>query len=469
MNPWLRNKYFVVVTVATAYLGGLGGTSLAGAGQWLPEPAMAIQRALHTATRLEDGRVLVTGGNNNFGPTDSAQIYDPAGHTWTPFVGAGSVPSMTQSRTEHAATWLGVKDGRVLVSGGHVGVSATANAEIYDPVNNVWLVVPPMNAVRSLHTSTLLNDRRVLVAGGYNNSVIGNNNSEIYLPSINAWDVWVRMNTARYLHTATLLSDGRVLVTGGQTDSGITNSAEIYDPKDNKWTAVANMNSARSEHTATLLSDGRVLVTGGKSSSSTFHATAEIYDPTANSWTVVSVPSMSTVRFRHAATLLNNGAVLVAGGATNSGNTTSAEIYIPAANVWTSISTMNEDRALHRATLLGNGKVLVTGGALSCSGCYTAGTEIYDNVDTNPPDTKIASAPPQKTDQTDASFSFVSSEGGSLFQCRLDGAPYIPCNNGRKNYRRLSPGTHIFEVQAVDDAGNIDPKPATWTWTIIEP
>ncbi len=166
-------------------------------------------------------------------------------------------------------------------------------------------------------------------------------------PQVARADGWLLgsgMSTARYLHTATLLTDGRVLVTGGTTGNIAIASAEIYDPTSNSWTpgsgagSVPSMSTTRFLHTATLLTDGRVLVTGGCTSSCST-ASAEIYDPASNSWTPASgagsVPSLSTARNSHTATLLTDGRVLVTGGHTGSVVTASAEIYDPTSNSWT--------------------------------------------------------------------------------------------------------------------------------------
>ena len=88
-------------------------------------------------------------------------------------------------------------------------------------------------------------------------------------------------------HTTTLLANGKVLVAGGKAfgkEGGITpgvgqlTSAELYDPVKGTWSATANLNTAREMHSATLLHNGKVLVAGGISNSAAL-TSAELYDP----------------------------------------------------------------------------------------------------------------------------------------------------------------------------------------------
>ena len=125
------------------------------------------------------------------------------------------------------------------------------------------------------------------------------------------------MTAPRAEQTATLLQDGRVLVAGGaKTFAGkALPSAEIYDPSTGTWTATGSMDAIRGGFTATLLSDGRVLVAGGYAEhpfAETDGERAELYDPTTGTWTATA--GMAVQRAGHAATLLGDGTVLVAGG-----------------------------------------------------------------------------------------------------------------------------------------------------------
>jgi hypothetical protein len=86
-------------------------------------------------------------------------------------------------------------------------------------------------------------------------------------------------------------------------------------------------------------------------------------------------------------------------------------------------------------------------------------------IDTTAPDTSIASGPADPTSSTSASFTFSSSEGGSSFECQLDGGGYSSCADP-KAYSGLAAGSHTFQVKATDPAGNVDPTPASYTWTI---
>jgi hypothetical protein len=63
-----------------------------------------------------------------------------------------------------------------------------------------------------------------------------------------------------------------------------------------------------------------------------------------------------------------------------------------------------------------------------------------------------------------ASFSFQS-ERGVGFQCSLDYAAWARCEGSVFLYE-LAVGPHTFLVRAVDDAGNVDPSPATKSWII---
>lgn len=67
-----------------------------------------------------------------------------------------------------------------------------------------------------------------------------------------------------------------------------------------------------------------------------------------------------------------------------------------------------------------------------------------------------------------AKFKFVSSEAGSTFQCKLDRGKFKPCRSPKK-YRRLKPGKHVFQVRAVDAAGNKDKTPATRRFRVLPP
>jgi Kelch motif len=76
-----------------------------------PVGRMTVERDMHTATSLPDGRVLVAGGfATGLVPLASAEIYDPKTGTFSP------TGSMTTARGAQVATRLA--DGRVLVTGG---------------------------------------------------------------------------------------------------------------------------------------------------------------------------------------------------------------------------------------------------------------------------------------------------------------------------------------------------------------
>jgi hypothetical protein len=95
------------------------------------------------------------------------------------------------------------------------------------------------------------------------------------------------MRDARLKHPAVLLQDGKVLVAGGLGQSGFLTSAELYDPSSGTWSSTGSMTQGRGFHAAVLLNDGKALVVGGLGFNAAINL-AEVYDPTTGKWSPTS-------------------------------------------------------------------------------------------------------------------------------------------------------------------------------------
>jgi len=352
--------------------------AFAGAGvaqaAWSGTDALPSGRYDHTATVLQDGRVLVAGGYDS-APLASARLYDPKANAWS------AAGSMNLARHGQAAALL--TDGKVLVAGGCVpgGDPAatcdyTATAEIYDPAHDTWSNAASMSTGRFEPTMTVLEDGKVLVAGGVGDADshrgVALASAELYDPANNSWSDAGPMSVARADDTATLLKDGDVLVAGGYDNAtGKLASAELYHPGDNSWSATGGLADARDAATATALPNGDVLVAGGDNGAGAALATAEVYSADSGTWNKVA--SMAGARQSAAAALLADGSVLIAGGvdARNGTPLATTERYDPAADAWTDGGTMGIARAQHTLTALPDGRALAIGGNL---GGFAAGT-----------------------------------------------------------------------------------------------
>jgi hypothetical protein len=347
---------------------------------------MTTPRHWHTATMLNDGTVLIAGGLGTYGQLTSAlgsaEIYDPKTGKFALTSG-----NMMSQHAYHTATLL--DNGMVLIAG---GVDSTGNpsssAELYDPAAKTFTAVSGLITARDQHTATRLAGGQVLIAGGYNSGLATLNSAELYDPVAKTFTTIVTtggsLNTARYGHTATLLNTGKVLIAGGNNLSiGELNTAELFDPGTDTFSYTTDtatgltqttLTSPRFLHTATLLDNGTVLFAAGVSATNYPNPmnSAEIYDPATGTFTPVG--GLITGRYFHTATLLNNGMVFIAGGQIDSNGTPTpnTELYDPSAQTFSNTADVSNNqttlitaRHVPTATLLNDGKVLITGGVVS--------------------------------------------------------------------------------------------------------
>jgi hypothetical protein len=328
--------------------------------------AMPIEqeRSRPAIALLDDGRVLVAGGNPSEVPP-SAVIYDPVSGTY------GAQLNMQSSRERATATTL--SDGTVLIAGGlNAEDVALSTAELFDPTTSAFRTVGSMAAARADQTATRLADGRVLIAGGIQTQPDAGGNvlerplssAEIFDPRTGEFKPVGSMTTSRARHTAALLPDGSVLITGGISDAGApTATAEVFDPGSSTFRPVEAMSIGRASHSATVLQDGRVLIVGGQPDGTgqgqpdLALASAELFDPRTGRFEPTG--SLRTERFAHSATLMADGRVLIAGGVNAFGAPRTAELFDPPSGTFHAAGAAGADHIYGVAPRLPDGRVLL--------------------------------------------------------------------------------------------------------------
>jgi len=209
-------------------------------GKFMPTASMNLARREHRATLLQNGRVLITGGLD---PQDRilaiAELYDPATRefalTTEAFPRSGT--TMTDVRCEHTASIL--PNGQVLIAGGSDANGVLATAELYDPARGSFTCVggrsggpislcnPGMTDSRTYAMAVPLADGQVLLAGGYNHR--------------NPYELWKRAKLSGKMRNS---SYTRAMY-GGPVAFNILNSAEIYNPASGAFTSTTTLVNAR--------------------------------------------------------------------------------------------------------------------------------------------------------------------------------------------------------------------------------
>ena len=346
-------------------------------------------RAYHTATLLADGcSVLLAGGTKDYWQPESDQPLPSALFSSDRLDGSsaliepgrarcvqgGEPGCMWQKRIGHSATLL--PGGNVLVAGGSNGAAATNNCELYEPGSGNFEKSADTRYSQIWHQAALVGSK-VAMLGGVN--YLGE-----LVDTAQAWEdgsvgvAFPALQTPRRAFTLTKLADGTLFAAGGyDTDGKLIASTELLGPGWPSWGRGPKLNAARAHHTATLLPDGTVLVTGGVVEGDQATGTLEICNKSLQTCVPAGgAVNLKTPRWKHTATLLSDGRVLVVGGF--GGNLSGAPIAFVEAigasvgNV-VQLGNLHDRRAGHTATRVGNGTVVVAGG--------TDGSTALDSVE----------------------------------------------------------------------------------------
>jgi hypothetical protein len=291
--------------------------------------SMNSARTGAVAVLLPTGEVLVAGGSSNGtanGALSSAELFDPTTGTFV-----STSHNMTAARLGATATLL--NNGDVLIAGGENSGGVLNSAELYDPTTDTFTATGNLHAARTGASATLLGSGKVLVAGGSSDGTTSGalDSAELFDPTENGGAgnftaISSTLNGDRLEPEAALLASGNVLIAGGKDSSGALKSADLYDPVANTFTATGqSMSQARSGGAAVALPNGMVLLAGGSTSE-----TVDLYDPDSDQFDPTGGLLQSDAGLQ--SVLLNNGDVLSVGMTTAATPASDAELYAPSFN-----------------------------------------------------------------------------------------------------------------------------------------
>jgi hypothetical protein len=248
----------------------------------LPQPLLG--RVHQTITSAWEDLVVVAGGvewrETYWSPVDRVDVFRPSQRGWV--IGA----PLRHKRSDHAATAL--QDGRVLVTGGNANTTLLSSTEIYNPRSDRWSEAAPMPRARTQHSAVTLVDGRVLVAGGIDADGAPTRTTFVYDPRTDSWADGPAMTIARLQQVIVALPNGDVLVAGG--DGPASGTSEVYRFDAGRFVASGTLVTPRLVAQGAALPDGRVVLSGGLPLRMHEFAplrSVEIWDPKTGLWTAL--------------------------------------------------------------------------------------------------------------------------------------------------------------------------------------
>ncbi|KGO47189.1 Galactose oxidase/kelch, beta-propeller [Penicillium expansum] len=273
------------------------------ADMWVKGPPMRLRRGYQASATMSDGRVFVIGGSWAGGSNvdKDGEIWDPYTQTWTLLTGASVKPMLTNDmegpwRADNHAWLFGWKKNTIF----QAGPSRAMNWYYTEGKGNFKPAGDRRDDDDAMSGNAVMFDAingKILTFGGspdYDKSWATSNAHIITIgepgekPTVRPAGQNGVMHYERVFHTSVVLPDGKVFIAGGQTfgvafnEENVQFVPEIYDPETDTFIQLQENNFVRVYHTISiLLPDGRVLNGGGGlcGNCSANHYDAQIFTP----------------------------------------------------------------------------------------------------------------------------------------------------------------------------------------------
>ncbi|MBI2645784.1 MAG: hypothetical protein HYW85_01940 [Deltaproteobacteria bacterium] len=338
---------------------------------------MQQKRVLHRSTLLKDGNVLITGGVSSLKPIpwpiSHAELFLAREKRFV------SLSSMNASHTEHTTTLL--NNGNVVVTGGNLNPTL----EIFDSQRGVFHSLRAPLSARAGHTVHVMNDKLFLMGGYYVSihffemkgmdlaprapqefgyDLIALKDCEIYdlktqTSRLIPFPSWIPKLT---FHRSVQLSNGHIIIVGGM---GGREKVIEFNPETEEFSLRGTLAVPREDHEMDFLDDHRLFITGGTDQTPKTVASMEIFDLTTNRSELLPF-SLHEAREDHSLVPLKEGLFMVVGGEIHSNPDIilkSAElINLNKGTVTLMKDLLPEGRSDHQTTVLNDGSLLITGG-----------------------------------------------------------------------------------------------------------
>lgn len=258
-----------VLVIALLLSSTLSGALVAQEAQW-----RFFGNLLHARTHAQPqyigyGKILVIGG---VGPAreNSCEIID---------INTGRIElAKPMLRNRQAAAILYDKDSNLIVIGGYDGGASVEEVERYDRTTGTWNVIGSLMIGRAQHVAYWLDDDRIMIVGGRDESIVPMAIAEIFSVSTGKS---VRVTSHPFPFSTAVAVRGRTgpwAVVGGR--GGQKNSYRErngYSYIDSTWKRTITLNDSACYPAVVRLWDGRALICGGAYQEEPFRASKIVY------------------------------------------------------------------------------------------------------------------------------------------------------------------------------------------------